>query len=126
MKRVVVAGRRGVSADEAMLEAYGPSLHPALYSRKAELAYLSSITDRLFPYLLPLQSLQCRYKSSLYIYYEFFQISSDSCSKILECVVCGVRSFCTLLREITACAVLQPAMDVFANPVRKNTTNNLP
>ncbi|XP_018422633.1 PREDICTED: sorting nexin-14 [Nanorana parkeri] len=41
------------SLQQAALEEYGPDLHVALRSRRDELSYLRSLTELLFPFILP-------------------------------------------------------------------------
>ncbi|XP_037541156.1 sorting nexin-14 [Nematolebias whitei] len=52
--------KAGQSLEQAALEEYGSSLHVALHSRKDELLYLRTLTQMLFPYVLPPKASDCR------------------------------------------------------------------
>lgn len=45
---------------QAALDEYGPDLHIALRSRRDELLYLRTLTDMLFPYVMPPKATTCR------------------------------------------------------------------
>lgn len=53
------------SLQQAALDEYGPDLHTALLSRKNELLYLRSLTETLFPYVMPPKATDCRSLSLL-------------------------------------------------------------
>lgn len=53
-----MAGVEGLQ--QAALDAYGSELHVALHSRKDELLYLRTLTEMLFPYVMPPKSTDCR------------------------------------------------------------------
>lgn len=61
----VTGYRKDLDIQEAVLDYYGAHLHCAMQNRKSELDYLRATLDKLFPYILPLKSLKCRY---MYIY----------------------------------------------------------
>ncbi|XP_017295480.1 sorting nexin-14 [Kryptolebias marmoratus] len=52
--------KAGDSLEQAAVEEYGAGLHAALRSRKDELLYLRTLTDMLFPYVLPPKATDCR------------------------------------------------------------------
>lgn len=53
----------GDSLEHVGLQEYGSDLHVALQSRRDELLYLRTLTDLLFPHLLPSKATDCRYPS---------------------------------------------------------------
>ncbi|KAL0969551.1 hypothetical protein UPYG_G00228970 [Umbra pygmaea] len=61
---VITTARQKVkNADDlqqAALEEYGPDIHVALRSRRDELLYLRTLTEMLFPYILPPKASDCR------------------------------------------------------------------
>lgn len=46
---------------QAALQEYGPDLHVALRSRRDELLYLRTLTEMLFPYVMPPKATDCRW-----------------------------------------------------------------
>ncbi|XP_076872480.1 sorting nexin-14 isoform X2 [Brachyhypopomus gauderio] len=48
------------SLQQAVLEQYGSDLHVALRSRQDELHYLRTLTDMLFPFIMPPKATECR------------------------------------------------------------------
>ena len=51
----------GQNVEQTVLDYYGPcGLHCALHSRMAELHYMKTLTEHVFPLVLPQRSLQCR------------------------------------------------------------------
>lgn len=45
---------------QAALQEYGPDLHMALRSRRDELLYLRTLTETLFPFVMPPKATDCR------------------------------------------------------------------
>lgn len=45
---------------QATLQEYGPDLHVALRSRRDELLYLRTLTEMLFPFVMPPKATDCR------------------------------------------------------------------
>ena len=48
----------------AILERFGPKMHCAMQSRQMELHYLRKLSESIIPFILPPNSLQCRYVMS--------------------------------------------------------------
>lgn len=46
---------------QAALQEYGPDLHVALRSRRDELLYLRTLTQTLFPFVMPPKATDCRW-----------------------------------------------------------------
>lgn len=57
---VVTSGKPSADFQQLVLDFYGKDLHCAVRNRRSELTYLKSLSERLFPYILPHQSLKCR------------------------------------------------------------------
>ena len=55
------SAKKDEDLQDAMLQYYGAHLHCAARNRQAELDYLRTTAERVFPYILPLQSLKCKY-----------------------------------------------------------------
>ncbi|CAH1794558.1 unnamed protein product [Owenia fusiformis] len=58
-KKAHLAGYQG-DLQQATLDFYGPHLHCAMRNRKTELDYLRKVSEAIFPYILPPQSLHCQ------------------------------------------------------------------
>lgn len=56
----VCAVDKNRSLQQAALEEYGADLHVALRSRRDELLYLRTLTEMLFPYVMPPKATDCR------------------------------------------------------------------
>lgn len=46
---------------QAALQEYGPDLHVALRSRRDELLYLRTLTETLFPFVMPPKATDCKW-----------------------------------------------------------------
>ncbi|KAJ7386263.1 Sorting nexin-14 [Desmophyllum pertusum] len=64
LKEKVIASH-ATNTQTAILERFGPRMHCAMQSRQMELHYLRKLSECIFPFILPPNSLQCRSLLSL-------------------------------------------------------------
>lgn len=112
-----------------LIDHFGRQIHPASYSRKAELNYLRGIVTAIIPYLLPAIHVSTNNKVSLKRYqfsfldFFIFMIHVYQKSLFFQAYFSHIQDslvrsfyFQVILREILANWILLPAIDAIADP----------